>query len=52
MNESLTIKNNEVAFPGRKLKRSGHLHKNKRRNGAYFKSRNTQRKRVKNVSYK
>ena len=54
MNENLTIKNNEVAFLGRKLKRSGHLNKTYTRDGTVHisKSRNTQRKSVKKLSYK
>ena len=53
INENLTVKNNENDFLSRKLNCSGHLTKiYERRNSAYFKSRNTQRKSIKNLSYK
>ena len=53
INENLTVKNNEIYFLGRKLKRSGHLNKiYTRRNSVYFKSRNTRWKSIKNPSYK
>ena len=36
INKNLTVKNNEIAFIGRKLKRSGHLNEIYTRDGTIF----------------